>query len=246
MDKIVEKCGVCGGRPRGECPALGKRVCAACCGSGRGSKIKCPADCAHFPFSIAGYDLWLEIDRKLAQKMLKYLIDNSRDEFVDTIDDMRFDKDKPPDGSGTAEGAAVYYLFFVKRGADGLTLAQKWQAQGWAGLNNDERIMMECRFSCRATVLEVQKILDHQRMECIDLLDKERGSFILVDRAGAAGTVRFTRLLTWLADYPCYSRAVNNYTEISNAIFPDFMASLHAMYEEKRRKKKGISIKDFL
>lgn len=39
-------CPLCGARPaRRGCPALGKQICAVCCGTKRLVQIKCPADC---------------------------------------------------------------------------------------------------------------------------------------------------------------------------------------------------------
>ena len=151
MDTTVPRCAICGKRPWGICPALEKIICAACCGSGRGSKIRCVSSCVYFPFNVAGYDLWLEVDSKLVRKKLDYLKSYySYREFEEMVEQMRFASVVSGEDAGTAEGAAVYYLFFVKRDANGRTLAQKWQLQGWLGLNNDERIMMECRFNCRA------------------------------------------------------------------------------------------------
>lgn len=199
MDKTVPRCAICSRKPRGICPSLEKIICPACCGSGRGSKIRCVSSCVYFPFNVAGYDLWLEVDSKLVRKKLDYLKSYySYREFEEMVEHMRFASGASEGDAGTAEGAAVYYLFFVKCDADGRTLAQKWQLQGWSGLNNDERIMMECRSNCRATVIEIQKILDHQRMECIDLLEpQEARSFVLIDRATAARSVRFTRLVSF-------------------------------------------------
>lgn len=247
MDKTVQRCAICGRKPRGTCPALEKIICSACCGSDRGSKIHCVPTCAYFPFSIEGYDLWLKIDGVLARKMLGYLaIYYSQDKFEEVVEQMRFASGIPGGDVGTAEGAAVYYLFFVKGDAGGCTLAQKWQEEGWSGLNNDERIMMEHRFNCRATVIEIQKILDHQRMECIDLLEPEKGSFVLVDRSTAARSVRFSRMLTWLAHYPNFSRIANNGVEVPDLAFAEFMDTLRDSFQKERRKHKEITIKDYL
>lgn len=208
-----------------------------------GSKIHCVPSCAYFPFNVAGYDLWLEVDTKLVHKKMRYLKSYySYREYEEEVEQMRFSDED----SGTAEGAAVYYLFFVKRDADGHTLAQKWQSQGWQGLNNDERIMMEHRLNCRATVIEIQKVLDHQRLECIDLLEQEKGSFILIDRATAARSVRFTRLLTWLAHYPHFSRIANNGLEVTDFVFAEFMEALRDTFRKERRKNKELMIKDYL
>jgi len=196
---------------------------------------------------VQGYDLWLKIDGALARKMLGYLaIYYSRDKFEEVVKQMRFNSEAVIEDTGTAEGAAVYYLFFVKRDADGRTLAQKWREEGWNGLNNDECIMMESRFSCRATVIEIEKVLNHQSMECIDLLDPERGNFILIDRATAARSVRFTRMMTWLAHYPHFSRIANNGVELSDLVFTEFMDSLRDAFRKENRKHKELSIKDYL
>lgn len=224
-----------------------KIICPACCGSGRGSKIHCIPSCDYFPFGVPGYDLWLEIDSKLVRKKLDYLKScyNYR-EFEEMVEQMRFASGVLGEDAGTAEGAAVYYLFFVKRDCQGSTLAQKWQSQGWIGLNNDERIMMECRSNCRATVIEIQKVLDKQSMECIDLLEPGKGSFILIDRATAARSVRFTRLLTWLAHYPYFSRLANNGVEIPDFVFSEFMDTLRDSFRKERRKRRELAIKDYL
>ena len=44
----MEKCPVCTTRrPRRTCPALGKDICAQCCGSEREETISCPGDCGY-------------------------------------------------------------------------------------------------------------------------------------------------------------------------------------------------------
>ena len=247
MDKTVPRCTICGKKPRGICPALEKIICPVCCGSGRGSKIRCVPSCDYFPFGVPGYDLWLEVDSKLVRKKLDYLKSYySYREFEKMVEQMRFASGISGEDAGTAEGAAVYYLFFVKCDADGHTLAQKWREEGWSGLNNDERIMMEHRFSCRATVIEIEKVLDYQSMECIDLLEPEKGSFLLIDRATATRSVRFTRMLTWLAHYPYFSRIANNGVELSDLVFTEFMDSLRDAFRKENRKHKELSIKDYL
>ncbi len=247
MNKTTTRCAICGRKPRGICPVLEKIICLACCGSGRGSKIHCIPSCGYFPFSIQGYDLWLKIDEGLVRKKMSYLAScYSRVELEEMVEHMRFASGVPGEDVGTAEGAAVYYLFFVKRDADGRTLAQKWQLQGWLGLNNDERIMMESRSNCRATVIEIQKVLDYQSMECIDLLEPEKGSFVLIDRATASRSVRFTRLLTWLAHYPYFSRIANNGVEISDFVLAEFMDTLRDSFRKESRKHKELVIKDYL
>ena len=46
---VAVKCISCNHRKgRRECPALGGMICTQCCGSKRGSEIKCPDDCRYF------------------------------------------------------------------------------------------------------------------------------------------------------------------------------------------------------
>lgn len=45
---IYKTCPVCEQRkPRRECPALGRTICAVCCGTKRQIEINCPPDCAY-------------------------------------------------------------------------------------------------------------------------------------------------------------------------------------------------------
>jgi hypothetical protein len=106
--------------------------------------------------------------------------------------------------------------------------------------------MMESRFNCRATVIEIQKVLDHKRMECIDLLEPEKGNFLLIDRSTAARSVRFSRMLTWLAHYPNFSRIANNGVEVPDIAFREFMDTLQDSFQKERRKHKELLIKDYL
>ena len=141
-----------------------------------------------------------------------------------------------------------YYLLFVEKGHQGKTLAQQWRNQGWPGLTNDERMMMNYRLdnSSYATIIEIQKILDHQAMECIDLLDPKQKKFILLDRNTAKSAVRFTQLLSWLNHYPYFSRLANNALEIPDMIAAEFMDTLKETFKTERRKRRQLTIKEYL
>ena len=54
MSDVKNKCVICGRKARSLCSPLGGMICSACCGSKRGDKINCAADCRHYPFSPAG------------------------------------------------------------------------------------------------------------------------------------------------------------------------------------------------
>ena len=249
MNKINNRCGICGAKSRSLCPALGKMICSSCCGSKRGTQITCSSECRYYPFGINGYDLWLRIDDILANKMLDYVVANyGKDGFHAIIKDMNFDTENAEEMNAIAIGSAVYYALFIKHISGNKTLAEKWKAEGWTGLNNDECKMMECRINnSYAAIIEIQRILDHQAMECIDLFDEERGKFIVLDRSTASGGVmRFTRILTWLVHYPHFSRMANNGVEITDFIFREFKEILVKEFNEVSLKRKGLTIKEYL
>lgn len=225
MNKGSNKCGICGSKSRRLCPATGNMICSSCCGAKRGAQITCNSECRHYPFSINGYDLWLRIDDGLTDKMLNYVMANyRRDEFQAIFDDMDFDIESVEELNDTSIGSVVYYALFIKRNRDNKTLAEKWKSDRWPGLNNDEQKMMECRINnSYATIIEIQRVLDHQAMECIDLFDEERGKFIVLDRNTASRAMRFARLLTWLTHFPHFSRLANNGVEIPDMIFHEFI-----------------------
>ena len=245
--KSNNKCYICSTRGRGLCPSSGKNICSSCCGQKRGSDIICSPDCAYSPFSIKGYDSWLKVDGNLASKILRY-IDQTHGEsyFRKTISHMSFKSGVPEHEEAAAAGAAVYYILFVERDKDSKTLADKWKAGNWQGLNNDERVMINYRLNSRATIIEIQKILDNQAMECVDLLDPGKGTFILVDRSIAGHAIRFTRLLTWLTHYPNFSRPENNGVEILDFIEAEFMDILKKSFKKESKKHPSFTMKDYL
>ena len=248
MKKKIDKCYNCNGKARRLCPAMGKAICSTCCGSERGTQINCGADCPHSPFSIKGYDLWLRTDANLAPKMLRHMAEvYDKNYFEKIANSMSLESER--NRSGITEPtafAAIYYLLFVKRTKSGRTLACDWKDAGWNGLTNDERGIMDYRLSCRATVVEIQKILDNQAMECIDLFDPEKGTFILLDRSIAAHAVRFARYFIWLAHYPYFSRPEGTCTEITDFIFEEFMDTAGKEFKREAKKQREFTMKDCL
>ena len=195
------------GRKHRDCPALNGPISGADCGSQRGSRLACPAHCAFFPFGAAGYDLWLRVDAEWVKKSLNRIIATvGRDRLQAVMKEHHV-----PMGNRTLElecalNRALHLLLFLVPGPAGRTVAQDWEADGWTGLNNDERVMMHHRRTTLPTVVEVQRIEDAQTLVCLDLLDPERPAFKVLDRGAAAQSARFTRLLTLLSDYPHFSR----------------------------------------
>ncbi|MEI8012145.1 MAG: hypothetical protein WCI27_06660 [Candidatus Omnitrophota bacterium] len=203
---MKNSCSLCSSRGRADCPALGASICGPCCGSKRNSAIKCAADCRFNPFSLANYDGWLRIDSALSRKMMEYRSHYyDEGQFEKIIREMMYEEGAQH-ALDVGAAAAMYYVFFTKPFKNGKTVAALWREEGWAGLNSDEIAMMECRFGSGPALVEIQKILDHQAMECLDLLKPERGIFLMLDRSLASSLVRFSRIWMWIADYPHFSR----------------------------------------
>ncbi len=191
--------------------------------------------------------MWLKVDSNLALKILRH-IDQAYgiDYYRKIIIHMSFENGLQEYEEGAAAGAAAYYILFVERDKDNQTLADHWKASNWQGLNNDERVMMNYRLNSRATIIEIQKVMDNQAMECIDLLDSEKGAFILIDRSTARSAMRFTRLLTWLTHYPNFSRPENNGVEITDFVEKEFMDILEKSFKKESKKHASFTMKDYL
>lgn len=226
--KMRSKCAVCGGRGRRACPTLDGIVCTTCCGSKRGSKIICAPECSHFPFGPNSYDQWLRIDDSFARKMSKYVADHiGRFDFERIIKENTFDDaDRNPDSALSSFGLAVHLILFVRKNSGGNTLADQWEQEGWRGLNNDERVMMRFRRHSFPTVIEVQRVIDSQAFECVDLFEEQPKPFLVYDRNTASRVIRFTRLLTLVCRYPHFWRIGPAGLEIPQDLFPEFAEEL--------------------
>jgi hypothetical protein len=190
------------------CPAIGGMISAVDCGAQRGSKLKCPPHCPYFPFGTDAYDSWLKIDGEWIRKVANYLRQKigprAMDELIQRFA-LRTEESEEDIESGFY--GAIYYGLIFYRDADGHTLADSWESEGWSGLNNDERVMMRYRRRSFVTIIEIQRILNEKALECIDLLrPKELETFTLFDRLTAATAVRFDQILVWLTHYPHFSR----------------------------------------
>jgi len=244
-----KKCIMCGRRGRRRCPAVGGMICAACCGSGRGSTINCPPSCPFYPFGPAGYDVFLQVEESLEEKTLHYIEERLGRGSVDRLFECVFpaeDADGPDPLSEMVFMVELYNLLFVKKDAEGRTLADRWEAEAWIGLNNDERIMMEYKRTARPAVLEVQRIIDHQSFECVDLLEPERGGFVVCDRSVGSGISRFDIFLSWVAHYPFMTTIEVGGISVPPPLERDFVEALVEHAEEYRAEKEGYTFKDIL
>jgi hypothetical protein len=135
---------------------------------------------------------------------------------------------------------------FLWRDAAGRTLTDQWEAEGWRGLANDERVMMQHRRHTRPTVLEVQRVLNDQALECVDLFSADPRPFVVFDRQSASSAVRFVRLLTWLTHYPHFSRIGFGGVELPEMIGADFIAEIRTRTTTAALQRPGLTEKDYL
>ncbi len=229
------------------CPALDGVITPADCGAKRGSKLDCPDDCPFFPFARAGLDLWVKVDNAWTAKALRYVERHMKlARFQEVVQRQRISMRSEQLELECAVQNALYTVLFIQRDAAGMTLAQKWESENWAGLNNDEQVMMRCRLRGRPTVIEAQRIVDDRVVECLDVLDPAAGPFRVLDRGLAARMVRFSRILTWLIPYPHFSRVSASAIEVPYPLWPEWRASVEQRHQTARETRPDLTLKDFL
>ncbi|HOX03732.1 MAG TPA: hypothetical protein P5555_15805 [Candidatus Paceibacterota bacterium] len=230
---------------RRECPALNAIIGTAECGQQRGSKLSCPAHCPHFPFGTASYDLWLKVDGAWTRKALDFAVRKVgpdrlrrilRQNSLDPTQDL--DVDSLP--------ITLEMALFREPRADGRTLADVWEAEGWSGLNNDERVMTQCRRKSFAAVLEVQRIVDDVQTICQDMHAPESAPFTVFDRTLAGGALRFSRFLGWIAPYPHYYRVAGLAVMIPHLTFDVWWGIIQDLFQKAAAQKPGLAWSDFL
>jgi len=196
--------------------------------------LSCPAECEHFPFATVAYDQWLRLDATWMLKVARYVTDHlGRVTIQSLIAEQNFDDEADEDKVFERFlPAAVHHALFLVRDDEGRTLADRWEAEGWRGLTNDERVMMRYRRRSFPTVVEVQRVLSDHSLECLDVLEEDPKPFILFDRATAARAVRFDRLLVWICHYPHYSRVGPSGVAIPRSIAAEFAEELRRRASE--------------
>lgn len=71
--------------------------------------------------------------------------------------------------------------FLRARDAEGRSLAQRWEAAGFAGLNNDEQVLLGHRAASRVRFLQLGRVLDRKSLEATDLLAPGAAPMVVVD-----------------------------------------------------------------
>lgn len=235
------------GKKQRPCPALNGPISAADCGSQRGSRLNCPGTCPYYPFGPAGYDLWLKVDREWMHKALDRVIRVFGRERLQA--EMKAQEVPLGGGAPEVEAAfnrALHRLLFREPAPTGRTVAGDWEAAGWEGLNNDERVMMRHRRGAAPAVVEVQRVLSHQGLLCLDLLAPGRPPFVVMDQRVAAQAVRFTRLLTVLTDYPHFSALEPPTVAILHPVWDAWRSAFQASHAEAAAATPGLTPHAFL
>lgn len=232
------------GKNRRPCPVLNAGISPADCGAQRGSRLNCPAGCAFYPLGTASEEPWNRVDTSWCSKVTRYLTARLGQEEVGNL--MRRLTIETNDQEVDREIAflnAIYHGLLLRRNAAGQTLAEQWEAEGWAGLNNDERVMMRYRRNVLPTVLQVRKVLDSRSMRCVDLLAPDSPPFVLWSPGAAAKVARFSRILTWLAHYPYFSRLDALAFDIHPVIWPLWHAQFEQQFLQAASAQPGLTPK---
>ncbi len=188
----MASCSSCGRSGKRDCPVLKGFICTECCGSKRGSELQCPAECIYFPFSIHTYDQWLKLDSIWLPKALDFILSQiDKEHFNDNMELNHHGDETSSEAQDARFGDTVNYSLCVERDDKGQTLADIWEKEGFKGLTNDERVMTQYRHHTFATILEVQKIVDHQSILCVDVLEPDSKPFIVFDRGMAKSALPF-------------------------------------------------------
>lgn len=183
-----------------DCPAVGRTISAAECGQNRASRYVCPADCPHNPWNPANYGQALAIeDAVLAATYRRLTMERGGPLPLADIEQIV---------NATDLGRMMHFInvFQLERDAQGRTFVERWAAAGFAGLNNDERNLVQWKARARVRLLEIRRVGATGHCEAMDLLDAARGTLHIQDRALHAQAVRFAQLLAWVYETPHYTR----------------------------------------
>lgn len=235
------------GKNQRPCPALKGFLLPPDCGTQRGSKWDCPADCPFYPFAISGYDSWLKLDESWGRKAMAYVDRHfGRGQFQQLLGASLPSTEDGKGGEILAFSHALYTTLFFQRDPAGRTLADRWEAEGWTGLNNDERVMMRHRRHSFVTVVEVHKVLDLQSALCTDALAPGSPPFVLVDRSTTPRMVRFTRLLGWITHYPHFSHLGGVGLVVAMHLWPYWKEVIDNRLAAEQARQPGMTLRELL
>src|SRR5262249_4726410 len=129
----------------------------------------------------------------------------------------------------------IHHALLVMRDGEGKTMADRWEAEGWTGLNNDEKLMMQHRRNSFVTVLEVQRLLDPDTFEVLDLLEPGSSPFVVTDRLSNFSSARFSKLFTWITRYPHFNRTGGIGFTIPNHVWSRWREEMQRSHADARQ-----------
>jgi hypothetical protein len=217
------------------CPVLNNAISPSECGESRTSRITCPADCRHNPWSPSTYEQALAIETVVYDKLRQRLSQEHRSWTTSIIR-----KDIPH----TLTQFTLAY--FIDRDANGLTLFQRWERDNWRNLTNDQIVFLKALSAQYATAIEVLEIRNDEETLVRDRLNLSHAPFLIHDRKMAEMAGRFTGVLTCLVDMPHYTRvngAAIPFPLLNNLEAEDI---LHAIAEHERWPTESPALQQWL
>ena len=192
---------------RRDCPALGRSISSADCGSGRHSSIPCPASCPHNPFAPAAYDQLLALENKVDRAALDHLASEIGRLAVERLVSSRLPEDLDDlQDHNIAINAAVLEALHFENDSAGRSVVGRWLADRAARLSNDERILLTAKNRTRPALVEIREVRPDGLLLAADLLAPHEREFLVLDRACWARAVRFGVSLVWMYPLPYYRR----------------------------------------
>jgi len=195
-----------------ECPAAGRPIEAFECAAGRHTTYACPESCPFNVFAPTNYQKVQAIEHSADEKNLAWVSEHAADPAQFEADMRRLVGDRP--SSTFFHRLAWHGVYRVGPGGD--TCLGEWAKAGFPSLGADERILMRCRMRLQPAMLEVHCVLDDQRVEVVDLLDPERGSFVIMDGGFARQVVRFEVYAGHSFPLPHYTRLLGTCVLVPN------------------------------
>lgn len=184
------------------CPATGRTIPAAECGANRVLRYACPPDCVFNPFAPANYDQLSALEDHATEAAMGRLHEELRTSRAGEATLARL---ASLQDLGEADQECLW-LFHGERDADGRTLLQRWERDGFAGQKNDTRVILRGRAQHRVLLLEVLCVRDSQTIEVVDLLAPGQPRLTVIDRGLASSANRFNVYLACGYPLPHYWR----------------------------------------
>jgi hypothetical protein len=163
-------------------------------------------------FATASYHKFRDIEHSADGKYFAWVMEHAADRAQFEADMRRLVEDRP--SSAYFHRLAWHGIYRVGPGGD--TCIGEWAKAGFPGLGADERILMRCRMHMQPAMIEVHRVIDDQRVEVVDLLDPERGSFVIVDGGLARQVVRFEVYAGHIVPLPHYLRLLGTCVLVPN------------------------------